>query len=110
MAMLVIAGTSGLAYFMFFGEPPQKSAKEKDPGAAAVESKPAFGPVMERVLPYGVPCEQQYFQFKKGEVFTVGRGPATSREERDQDWKKVRIWILSSLRKSASSCVIKPLT
>ena len=48
----------------------------------------SFGPVMERVLPSGAPCMEQYFQFRQGKTFVVGRGPATTKEEHDQDWKK----------------------
>src|SRR5258708_1044220 len=44
-----------------------------------------FGPVMERVLPSGVPCREQYFQFRSGEVFIVGNGPSTSKEEAAYD-------------------------
>jgi WD40 repeat protein len=52
-------------------------------------SKPTFGQARESVLPYGVPCMQQFFQFRSGEVLVVGRGPATTEDEFDEDWKKV---------------------
>src|SRR4029077_914035 len=56
---------------------------------ATVDAKPTFGPVMERVLPSGVPCREQYFQFRSGEVFVVGNGPGTSKEEAAYDEKKI---------------------
>ena len=43
----------------------------------------------EGVLPYGLPCEQQFFQFSSGKVFVVGHGPATSTDEFDADRKKM---------------------
>ncbi|MGA2615986.1 MAG: protein kinase [Thermoguttaceae bacterium] len=55
----------------------------------AEKPKATFGPVIERVLPSGVVCRQQYFQFRSGEVFIVGRGPITTKEEAEEDWKKV---------------------
>ena len=48
-----------------------------------------FGPVIERVLPSGVPCREQYFQFHGGEVFVVGNGPGTSKEEAAYDEKRI---------------------
>ncbi|MGA2066699.1 MAG: protein kinase [Thermoguttaceae bacterium] len=51
--------------------------------------KPTFGPVIERVLPFGVPCRQQYFQFRSGEVFIEGNGPGTTAEEDERDRKKI---------------------
>ena len=50
---------------------------------------PTFGPVVERVLPSGVPCREQFFQFHNGEVFLVGNGPGTSKDEADYDEKKI---------------------
>jgi hypothetical protein len=52
-------------------------------------AKPEFGPEREGILPYGVPCEQQYFQFASGKVLVVGHGPATSEEEFEDDRKKM---------------------
>ncbi len=51
--------------------------------------KPAFGAAIEVVLPFGAPCENHYLQFRSGQVFTIGRGPATTKEEYDEDWKRV---------------------
>ncbi len=48
-----------------------------------------FGPMIERVLPSGVPCREQLFQFRSGEVFVVGNGPGTSKEEAAYDEKKI---------------------
>jgi hypothetical protein len=56
---------------------------------ATADAKPTFGPVTERVLPSGVPCRQQYFQFRGGEVFVVGNGPGTSKEESAYDEQKI---------------------
>ena len=50
---------------------------------------PTFGPVVERVLPSGAPCKQQYFQFRNGRTFPVGNGPSTTKEEYEKDWKKI---------------------
>ncbi|MEA3212535.1 MAG: eukaryotic-like serine/threonine-protein kinase [Chthoniobacter sp.] len=49
----------------------------------------AFGPVIERVLPSGVPCREQYFQFRSGQIFIVGNGPGTSKEEAAYDEQKI---------------------
>lgn len=50
---------------------------------------PSFGPVMERVLPSGVPCREQLFQFRSGEIFVLGNGPGTTREEAAFDEKRI---------------------
>ncbi len=50
---------------------------------------PSFGPVMERVLPSGVPCREQLFQFRSGEIFVLGNGPGTSKEEAAYDEKRI---------------------
>jgi serine/threonine protein kinase len=57
--------------------------------SAAAAVTPTFGPVMERVLPSGVPCREQYFQFRSGAVFVVGNGPGTSKEEAAYDEQKI---------------------
>src|SRR5204863_4113817 len=59
------------------------------PELVTVDAKPTFGPVMERVLPSGVPCREQLFQFRSGDVFVVGNGPGTSKEEAAYDEKKI---------------------
>ncbi len=48
---------------------------------------PNFGPVMERVVPFGAPCDQQCFQFRSGRLFTDGHGPGTTEEQYAHDWK-----------------------
>ncbi len=48
-----------------------------------------FGPVIERVLPYGAPCCQQYFQFRSAQVLVVGNGPGTTDEEFERDRKYI---------------------
>jgi len=50
---------------------------------------PSFGPVVERVLPSGVPCREQLFQFRSGEIFVLGNGPGTTREEAAFDEKRI---------------------
>ena len=57
--------------------------------SATNKTPPAFGPVMERVLPSGVPCRQLFFQFRSGGIFIVGNGPGTEREEAAYDEKKI---------------------
>jgi predicted Ser/Thr protein kinase len=59
-------------------------AAHKPPAAPLV-----FGPVIERVLPSGVPCREQYFQFRSGTVFVIGNGPGTSKEEAAYDEKRI---------------------
>ena len=49
-----------------------------------------FGPARERVLPFGVPCALYLFQFRNGEVFVSGHGPGTTKEEAEQDQKKIK--------------------
>ncbi len=56
---------------------------------ATVDGKTTFGPVIERVLPSGVPCREQLFQFRSSEIFIVGNGPGTSKEEAAYDEKKI---------------------
>ena len=69
---------------------PPGSYRVADLGAKVpADAKPAFGPVMERVLPNGVPCRQLYFQFRSGEIFIVGNGPGTSAAEAAYDEKKI---------------------
>jgi WD40 repeat protein len=58
-------------------------------GSREAAAKPVFGPTRERVLPYGVPCMQQHFQFRSGMVFVIGNGPATTDEEFEEDRKRV---------------------
>ncbi len=57
--------------------------------SAPADAKPTFGPVMERVLPSGVPCREQLFQFRSGGVFIVGNGPGTTKEEAAYDEQKI---------------------
>ncbi len=56
---------------------------------ATANAKPTFGPVVERVLPSGVDCRQQYFQFRSGEIFIVGNGPGTTEEEAALDEQRI---------------------
>lgn len=49
----------------------------------------SFGPVRERVLPFGVPCSLYFFQFDNGEVFISGHGPDTTKEEAEKDQKAI---------------------
>ena len=60
--------------------------KETVPRDAAAASKASFGPVIERVLPSGSSCTAQYFQFHKGEILFVGKGPDMTDWARD--WKQ----------------------
>jgi tRNA A-37 threonylcarbamoyl transferase component Bud32 len=64
-----------------------KSAQVLKP--ATSDATPTFGPVMERVLPSGVPCREQLFQFRNGNVYVVGNGPGTSKEEAAYDEKTI---------------------
>jgi hypothetical protein len=54
----------------------------------AVSPRIAFGPAVEKVLPFGAPCLQHYLQFSSGSVFDIGRGPDTTKEQDDEDRKK----------------------
>ena len=67
--------------------PPMKSAPP--PATPAPAEKLSFGPVIEQMLPNGGPDRQQYFQFGNGEVFSVGRGSFTTKEESAEDWKRI---------------------
>lgn len=53
------------------------------------ETPPTFGPVRERVLPFGAPCSLWLFQFRNGEVFASGRGPGTTPEQAAEDHKTI---------------------
>jgi hypothetical protein len=48
----------------------------------------SFGPAIGRVLPNGALCTAQYFQFQKGEILMVCKGPGMTNEEWARDWKK----------------------
>jgi hypothetical protein len=61
----------------------------KPPAATQSQKRPAFGPVVERVLPLGVPCREQYFQFRSGQVFVIGNGPGTSATEAAIDERRI---------------------
>ena len=71
------------------GETKTAASANSSQGRPAMAATPIFGPVMKRVLPSGVPCREQYFQFRSGEVFIVGNGPGTSKEEAAYDEKKI---------------------
>jgi hypothetical protein len=60
----------------------RQAAAEKAPPQAT------FGPVIERVLPSGASCTAQYFQFHKGEILFVGKGPGMTDEEFTRAWKQ----------------------
>jgi hypothetical protein len=49
----------------------------------------SFGPVRERVLPFGTPCRQYLFQFRNGEIFVDGHGPGTTTEQAERDQKTI---------------------
>jgi hypothetical protein len=90
LGILQIFGATGdgvrLRYKLVQDGAAKATAVEK---SATADAKPTFGPVMERVLPSGVPCREQYFQFRSGEVFVVGNGPGTSKEEAAYDEKRI---------------------
>ncbi len=43
-----------------------------------------FTPVMERVLPFGVPCAMQFFQFHAGNVIAIGDGPGDTLDHAEE--------------------------
>jgi hypothetical protein len=61
------------------------AAAQASPPVAS--TAPTFGPVMERVIPFGAPCIMHPFQFRSGRLFLDGHGPATTKEQSDEDWK-----------------------
>jgi|GEM_PF-2176351 len=63
------------------------AAKSTPPPPAPTEA--TFCPVVEWVLPQGVPCREQYFQFRSGKVFVVGNGPGTSEAEAAIDERRI---------------------
>jgi tRNA A-37 threonylcarbamoyl transferase component Bud32 len=91
------AGNTGVLRITGIGDNPRGiNIHYKVQGGAAkattsptTDTKPTFTPVMEHVLPSGEPCREQYFQFRSGEVFIVGNGPGTSREEAAFDEKRI---------------------
>ncbi len=48
----------------------------------------SLGPVIERVVPFGAPCRQLFFQFRNGLILEIGRGPSTTKEQYDEDLKR----------------------
>lgn len=71
------------------GHADSRSSATGEPTTTGVQAPPVFGPVIERALPSGAPCQQQFFQFRNGEMFVIGNGPATTKEEFERDWEKV---------------------
>ena len=63
----------------------QVEVKPNTSEAKVPAPEPAFSPVKEAVVPNGVPCCQQYFQFHNGTLYTVGNGPGTSAAEAEHD-------------------------
>ncbi len=63
------------------------SVKEQSVSEATPLARPTFGPVMERVVPFGAPCAMQCLQFRSGRLFTEGHGPGTTKEQAAQDSK-----------------------
>jgi hypothetical protein len=57
------------------------------PGAAA-QAERSFGPVIERVVPFGVPCAAKYFQFHTGDVFEIGDGPGDT-SDHAEEWRRI---------------------
>ena len=53
--------------------------------APAATATPAFGPVMEHVVPFSAPCVGHAFQFRSGQLFVDGHGPGTTKEQADED-------------------------
>lgn len=47
----------------------------------------AIMPVIERVLPFGSPCDMLGLQFRSGRLFVNGHGPGTTKEQAEADWK-----------------------
>lgn len=62
--------------------PPPEDSSAASPGPRS------FGPVMERVVPFGAPCAAKYFQFRTGNVFEVGEGPGDT-SDHAQEWKRI---------------------
>ncbi|MCP5520725.1 MAG: hypothetical protein H7A46_04185 [Verrucomicrobiales bacterium] len=50
--------------------------------------KATFGPTLERVIPFGVPCAQKYFQFRTGKVFPIGDGPGDT-SDHTEEWAAI---------------------
>ena len=91
-----VAGTLGLGAVVALGVAsmflPLSQTIERISAAPQPQNRvpsAVFGPVMERVLPSGVPCREQFFQFRSGKVFVAGNGPGTSAEEAAYDEKKI---------------------
>lgn len=55
---------------------------------AAVNGKYSFGPVVERVVPFGAPCRAKYFRFRTGEVFEIGDGPGDT-SDHAEEWRRI---------------------
>lgn len=57
------------------------------PGAVG-QAERSFGPMIERVVPFGVPCAAKYFQFHTGNVFEIGDGPGDT-SDHAEEWRRV---------------------
>ncbi|KPJ52406.1 MAG: hypothetical protein AMS16_06410, partial [Planctomycetes bacterium DG_58] len=47
----------------------------KGRGESRADETPLFGPVIERVLPFGFPCAMKYIRFRTGDIIAIGTGP-----------------------------------
>lgn len=61
------------------------STSTKQPNTAG---KAAFGPTMERLIPFGVPCARKLFRFRTGEVFAIGDGPGDT-SDHAKEWAEI---------------------
>jgi serine/threonine-protein kinase len=62
------------------------TAKVADAKSAAVplQAAAAFGPALDRVLPFGEPCAMKYFQFHTGNVIAIGDGPGDKSDHSEE--------------------------
>lgn len=65
--------------------PPPPASDPTGPGAPGQRG---FGPVVERVVPFGVPCAAKYFQFHTGNVFEIGEGPGDT-SDHAEEWRRI---------------------
>ena len=82
-------------YGPFHGKPGEKLGLKQVPIGAETkqagplqESKAAFGPVIERVVPFSVPGTQHYFQFRTGRIMYFGSGLSKDKERAAEDEKR----------------------
>ena len=90
-------GTLGVLQFLGYTDLPPSGPRGAKiryklvvPGASAPAEKPkaTFGPVFDRVLPFGAICYMPWLQFRSGNILTVGDGTDKTEQQYDEEMNR----------------------